>query len=179
VNDVDQASRPTATNAPEALRTLLQSVKESAPEIGGANSFQVWSEGTLGVSLSATEDDDADGTANMLEWGMGSSPVSAAEKPATPLTVTMLNAVDDKYASVSFSHSLAEAKAVTILETSSDMVTWRSVTSMSSAVTTVNPAYSLSRVTASGGKSETVTLTSGLPVKQTQDKFYRLRVTMN
>jgi hypothetical protein len=179
VNKTDQLSNPVASNSPAALRSLLESVKDTAPEIGGAAPFQIWSEASLGVPLTAHEDDDADGTANMLEWGMGSNPVNAAEKPVTPLTVTMLDAVNAKYASVSFSHSLSETRAVTMLETSTDMATWRTVTSMSTAVTTVNPAYSLSRVTNAGGKSETITLTSGLSTGLTADRYYRLRVTMN
>lgn len=180
VNTKDQLDRTVATNAPAALRTLLETVKQSAPEISGATPFQVWSEATLGVSLAPAEDDDGDGTANMLEWGMGSNPVSITERPVTPLTVTLLNMVNDKYVSVSFSHSLTESRALTILEASSDMTNWHSVVSLSAAVTTVTPTYSLSRVVTASGKAETVTLTSGLPVThQTTDRYYRLRVTAN
>ncbi len=178
VNRKDQADKSAATNAPEALRTLLQTVKQSAPEISAANGFQVWSENTLGMPLTATEDDDGDGISNMLEWSMGYSPVNAADKPPVMLEVKLLNMVDDKFAKISFPRSTSEKRSVMVLETSTDMIDWRSVINISSAVSMVNPAYSVGKEPA-GTDREMVVLSSGLPLSRTQDRYYRLRVTMN
>ena len=176
VNSTDQVGNTVATNSPTALRTLLEAVKQSVPQISATSTFQVWSEAALGVPLTAAEDDDADGTANMIEWGMGSSPVNRADRPATPLTVTVLNSAGGRFASVSFSHSLTEPSARTIIESSADLNSWNTVISLGSTVATA-PGYSLSRVTNAGGKTETVTLTSTLATDQTAERYFRLRVS--
>ena len=178
VNGTDQLGNTVATNSPAALRTLLETVKQSAPQISAASTFQIWSEAALGVPLKPTEDDDADGTVNMVEWAMGSSPVNGADKPATPLTVALLNSPSGKFASISFSHSLTEPSARTIVESSADLNSWNTVISMSSTVTTT-PAYAFSRVTNAGGKTEKVTLTSTLPADQVADRYFRLRVSVD
>jgi len=174
VNTTDQLGGSVATNSPAALRSLLETVKQSAPTVGEPSTFRIWAEATHGVPLNADEDDDADGTANMLEWAMGSSPVSALDRPAKPLAVRLIENATGKFPSVTFSRATGESHALMVVEGSADMNAWRTVANFG-GTTAVHPDYTLSRL--ANGMSEHLTLTSTVAAGQSQDRYYRLRIT--
>ncbi len=175
VNTRDQLGRTAAANAPAALRSLLETVKQSAPEIS-AGTFRIWSEASLGLPLLAQGDDDADGTANIIEWALGSSPVNASETPASPLTVTLAGPANATVASLSFTKSTVQDHAKITVEGSADMARWRTIATLGAA-SVVQPGYTLTSVANPDGKSERVNIMSLTPVVESPDRYYRLRVS--
>lgn len=176
VNRTDQLGGDVAANPPAALRSLLETVKQSTPAVSETSTFRIWAEAALGVPLTATGDDDADGTDNMIEWAMGSNPVVATSRPSTPLTVTLVPSPAGSVASISFSRATGESHARSILEASADLQNWRTVASLG-VTATIDPAYTLTRLTNAANASETVTLLSSLPTAESDDRYYRLRVS--
>ena len=181
VNTTDQLGRAAASNPPAALRSLLESVKQSAPQISESSTYRILTEAALGVPLNALEDDDADGTSNLVEWAMGSSPIAAADKPVKPLTVSTMSSGNQRFAGISFSRTAGETHSLVILEGSSNLRDWRSLANLqgtaAAGTVTGDPGYLISRTLNAGGKSEMVTLTSTIPTSASPDRYFRLRVS--
>jgi len=178
VNSSDQAGHSVATNPPAALRSMLETLKQTQPALAETNTFRIWSEARHGVSLRADADDDGDGTSNIVEWAQGSNPVVRPAQSTVPLKVELLPSGGDLLPRVSFSRSLTETRAQVVLEGSPNMQDWRTVANFGSS-TAIGQDYVKSSTPQSGGTTEMVTLTSLVPVSESVDRYYRLRVSAN
>jgi cytochrome c553 len=175
VNKTDQSGLMAAQNPPSALRSLLESVRQTAPEVTAASSFQVIAETAYGVSLAADGDDDADGTANLMEWALGRSPVSASDK-APALQFSLTPAATGQNAQFTFQRSRTEARSGLVLETSRDLQQWRAAAAFGEAET-LAAEYHMTRTYSADGKTETITVTSAAPLAEGGDRYFRLRAT--
>jgi hypothetical protein len=178
VNVQDHLSQPAATNPPAALAWLLQNVKSTAPEVRASDAFQVISEASFGVNLPPDGDDDGDGVANLVEWGMGSSPVNGADRPSV-LSLETQQASGLSFSKLTFSRSRSEARAGYALEASSDLAAWRSILEVNNNTAVAGPDYSLTiQASGSGADGDQHLLQSYLPISENPDRYYRLRVTV-
>jgi Hydrazine synthase alpha subunit middle domain len=176
VNSVDQAGHAVATNPPEALRTLLDSWKQSHPE-SAAGSFRVWSEATLGATLDPAADNDNDGVSNLVEYAGGSSPLTSPG-PGTdnsPMQVTHRD-IDGQLSNLlTFGRSLAAFGLEMTIESSTDLTTWSEAAYFSSTTQRTSPEVFIRSRTMIGSGAEKIELTDR-SASMAGPRFYRLRI---
>lgn len=177
VNSTDQAGHTVATNAPQALSTLLNSWKQSHPE-GAASTFQVWSEGTLGATLDPSADNDADGITNFEEYAYGSPPLTAAAPGDVfiPLKSARRTIDGQEYNSLIFSRSLSAYDLAMTVESSPDMTTWTEVAHFGPSAERLSAEFTKITKPLNSGQAQEVQLTHMTAAGPSARRFYRLRM---
>ncbi len=134
---------------------------------GGANTFSAW---VVAHQLPAGADGPAatpsgDGVANLLKFAMGLDPKVAS--PTSLVAAAMDTRSGQKYAGIAFSHAKNVTGIHLILESSSDLQTWREVSA------------TMEKVSDLDATREWVRFLNNAPVGAESARFYRLKVTLN
>jgi len=175
VNSLDQTGHGAATNPPLALKTLLDSWKQTHPD-SSAGSFQVWSEATLGTTLDPNADNDNDGVTNLVEYATGSGPLSAST-PGTaspPLMITRSSVNDQEFVSLAFTRATSQWGVEMSVEFSTDLISWTEAAYYSGSTRRILPEYVQTSVVSGDGLSERIQLTDTSPAAGR--RYYRLNI---
>jgi len=177
VNATDQAGHTIATNAPQALATLLTSWKQSHPE-SAASAFRVWSEATLGATLEPPGDNDADGISNFQEYAYGSPPLTPAA-PAdgfTPFKATSQNIDGQEHISLIFSRSLTAYGLAMTVEASADLTSWDEAAYFGPAAERLAAEFTKTTKPINSKQAQEVQLTETTAAGAAARRYYRLRM---
>jgi hypothetical protein len=175
VNATDQAGRTVSVNPPQALRTLLDSWKQSHPE-AAAGSFRIWSEAAHGTTLDPNADNDSDGVSNFEEYATGSPPLTAspAGTRAAPLTVARQTIAGQAVTALTFARSASAYELAMTVEYSDDMSSWNEAAHVGPATRRYHAAFDAVSTPTNGGQTEEFHLTDYSA--ESGRRFYRLRM---
>ena len=126
-----------------------------SPGSSDATSFAVWSASFGGVQ--ALDDDDEDGLASLVEYAMGTSPLSPEHAPPSP-------ELSGDFLTLRFQSNKAADDVTLVAEGSSDLGTWSSVEIISR--------------TDNGDGTETLTARAPADIHADPNYFLRLRATL-
>lgn len=173
-NSVDQTGKPPATNAPEALNSLLAYWKTANPGAPAqTTSYKVWSEVKLQDPADTTmhADDDGDGLTNLEEFVYGSDPRTSSEAPFAARhdsegTVTL-----------NFSRNRDAAGTGILAESSPDLTNWREAARINDGAATGAPGVTVTETPPSLGSAHRVSTVS-ITIPSQIRQYFRLKFTI-
>ena len=180
-NSVDQLNRPTVTNSPLALKTLLLDWNQRHPEAEAETTpYGFWSEMNLN-GAPPEADSNGDGLSNLeaFIYGFGATGSIANDDLAKSLTPSVSRVGDKSYGELTFTQSEDSAHMQVIVESSTDLQNWQELALIQNW-TTVRSDPSISVTTTRNAnlrsrRLHAVTVRQLNPLDEKPSAYFRLR----